>query len=37
VEIFFKGVEALTGRYGEVLGQWINAASFFGGILLKPG
>jgi ZIP family zinc transporter len=34
VEIFFKGVEALTGRYGEVLGQWINAASFFGGILL---
>ncbi len=34
VEIFFKGVEALTGRYGEILGQWINAASFFGGILL---
>jgi ZIP family zinc transporter len=34
VEIFFKGVEALTGRYGEVMGQWVNAASFFGGILL---
>ena len=34
VEIFFKGVEALTGRYGETLGHWINAASFFGGMLL---
>ncbi|MFY9941643.1 MAG: zinc transporter ZupT [Desulfobacterales bacterium] len=34
VEIFFKGVEALTGRYGDTLGHWINAASFFGGMLL---
>ncbi len=34
VEIFFKGVEALTGRFGDILGHWINAASFFGGMLL---
>ena len=34
VEIFFKGVESLTGRYGDYWGHWINAASFFGGILL---
>src|SRR4030042_4552729 len=34
VEIFFKGVESLTGRYGNYWGHWINAASFFGGILL---
>lgn len=34
VEIFFKGVEALTGRYGDYWGHWINAASFFGGMLL---
>ncbi len=34
VEIFFKGQGALTERYGEVLGSWINAASFFGGMLL---
>ena len=33
VEIFFKGVEALVGPTGEP-GHWINAASFFGGILL---
>jgi ZIP family zinc transporter len=33
VEIFFKGQEALTQRYGESLGGWINVASFFGGIL----
>jgi len=34
VEIFADGVNALTGRYGEYWGQWINAASFFGGMLL---
>lgn len=33
VEIFFKGQEALTHRYGESLGAWINVASFFAGIL----
>jgi len=34
VEIFFKGVESLSGRYGDYWGHWINAGSFFGGILL---
>jgi zinc transporter, ZIP family len=34
VEIFFKGVEALAEGYGETLGHWINAASFFAGIAL---
>ncbi|MFO7643800.1 MAG: zinc transporter ZupT [Desulfosarcina sp.] len=34
VEIFFKGLESLTATYGQSLGPWINAASFFGGILL---
>lgn len=34
VEIFFKGLETLVTQYGERLGNWINAASFFGGILL---
>lgn len=34
VEIFFKGAESLSERYGEYAGNWINAASFFGGILL---
>ena len=34
VEIFFKGVEALVGRFGEVGAHWVNAASFFGGMLL---
>lgn len=34
VEIFFKGVESLAGRYGESQAHWINAASFFGGMLL---
>ncbi|HOS97953.1 MAG TPA: zinc transporter ZupT [Deltaproteobacteria bacterium] len=33
VEIYVKGVEALTGRYGD-WGHWINAASFFTGMLL---
>ena len=34
VEIFFKGVESLTARYGDYWGHWVNAASFFGGMLL---
>ena len=34
VEIFFKGAAALTERFGDPLGHWINAASFFGGMLL---
>ena len=34
VEIFHKGLDALTQRYGEVLGAWVNVAAFFGGILL---
>jgi ZIP family zinc transporter len=34
VEIFFKGVESLTGRYGDYWGHWINTASFFGGMLI---
>jgi ZIP family zinc transporter len=34
VEIFSKGVESLTPRYGDYWGHWINAASFFGGMLL---
>lgn len=34
VEIFVKGVESLTEHYGDGLGHWINAASFFGGMLL---
>lgn len=34
VEIFFKGMESLTRAYGDYWGQWINVASFFGGILL---
>ncbi|MBN1436126.1 MAG: zinc transporter ZupT [Sedimentisphaerales bacterium] len=34
VEIFFKGVNALAECYGDYWCHWINAASFFGGILL---
>ncbi len=34
VEIFFKGSDALAEAYGDYWGHWINAASFFGGILL---
>ncbi|HPQ39414.1 MAG TPA: zinc transporter ZupT [bacterium] len=34
VEIFYKGAESLSGQYGEYWGHWINAASFFAGILL---
>jgi zinc transporter, ZIP family len=32
VEIFFKGQESLTLRYGETVGGWINVLSFFAGI-----
>lgn len=34
VEILAKGSEALAVRFGESLGNWVNAASFFGGMLL---
>ena len=34
VEIFLKGIESLTLQYGDYWGHWVNAASFFGGILL---
>ena len=33
VEIFVKGTDSLTVAYGDYWGHWINAASFFGGIL----
>ncbi len=34
VEIFAKGTDALVDAYGPYWGHWLNAASFFGGILL---
>lgn len=34
VEIFFKGLESIGERYGEYWAHWINAASFFAGILM---
>jgi ZIP family zinc transporter len=34
VEIFIKGTDALVESYGDYWGHWVNAASFFGGILL---
>ncbi len=34
VEIFFKGTDSLVAAYGDPWGHWVNAASFFGGILL---
>jgi len=34
VEIFYKGLDALIIRYGNYWGHWVNAASFFGGMLL---
>jgi ZIP family zinc transporter len=34
VEIFIKGVDSLVECYGDPLGHWINAASFFGGMAL---
>ncbi len=34
VEILMKGSERLAAAYGDLWGPWVNAASFFGGILL---
>jgi ZIP family zinc transporter len=34
VEIFVKGTDSLVGAYGDYWGHWINAASFFAGIIL---
>ncbi len=34
VEIFFKGAEALTECLGDYWGHWVNAASFFAGIIV---
>ncbi len=34
VEIFYKGVDALARAYGSYWANWVNAASFFGGIAL---
>lgn len=34
VEIYFKGLATLVALHGVRLGNWINAASFFGGMLL---
>lgn len=34
VEIFLKGADSLTAKYGDYWGHWVNAAAFFGGILL---
>jgi zinc transporter, ZIP family len=34
VEIFFKGVDSLVQRFGETGAHWVNACSFFGGMLL---
>jgi ZIP family zinc transporter len=34
VEIFYKGTAALVATYGDYWGHWVNAASFFGGMLL---
>ncbi|GAB6113753.1 zinc transporter ZupT [Desulfomicrobium escambiense] len=34
VEIFFKGQAVLVGHYGDPLGHWVNAAAFFGGMLV---
>ena len=34
VEIFYKGVDSLAEAYGDYWGHWINAASFFGGMVI---
>lgn len=34
VEIFLKGTATLVEAYGGYWGHWVNAASFFGGIVL---
>ena len=35
VEILIKGADAPTARRGDHSGHWVNATSFFGGILLR--
>jgi ZIP family zinc transporter len=34
VEIFYKGVDSLVESFGDPMGHWINALSFFGGMAL---
>lgn len=34
VEIYVKGVDSLVERFGETGAHWVNAGSFFGGMLL---
>jgi len=34
VEIFYKGVDSLVETYGDPMGHWVNALSFFGGMAL---
>ncbi len=34
VEIFFKGIAALTECYGDYWAHWVNVGSFFGGMLI---
>jgi len=34
VEIFLKGADSLTAKYGDYWGHWVNTAAFFGGIFL---
>jgi ZIP family zinc transporter len=34
VEIFVKGTDSLVESYGDPMGHWINALSFFGGMAL---
>jgi len=34
VEILVKGLDALVIKYGDYWGHWVNAAGFFGGMLL---
>ncbi len=34
VEIFVKSKDALVGKFGDVTGNWLTVASFFGGIAL---
>ncbi len=34
VEIFVKGVDSLTETYGDYWGHWVNAAAFFGGMVV---
>ncbi len=34
VEIFPRGAQSLSSSYGQYTGNWINAASFFAGVLL---